>query len=110
MGAASQLLSLPGLTLASAVEALLAIKLVPEYWGPHGHLRALGATLAFNSAFGVIFWTIIYPRLLSPLRRIKGPKVSFTPTHKFAHFSPQVAGTDKWIPRTSSARRTVRWR
>lgn len=77
----SKLFSFPGLALAAAVEALVAVKLYPNYWGPQGHLKALGAILAINNTFGVIFWTILYPRLLSPLRRIPGPKVRFRPPH-----------------------------
>lgn len=79
MTIASQLFSFPSLTLASAVEAFLAIKFFPEYWGPKGHLKAIGTLFAINNAFGVIFWTLLYPKLFSPLRRIPGPKVHFYP-------------------------------
>lgn len=75
MGIASQLFSFPSLALASAVEAFIALKFFPEYWGPRGHLKAIGTLLAINNAFGVIFWTLLYPKLFSPLRRIPGPKV-----------------------------------
>lgn len=87
MAIASQLFSFPSLTLASAIEALLAIRFFPEYWGSKSNLKAIGTILAINNAFGVIFWTLLYPKLFSPLRGIPGPKVrlpspSFLPPPK----------------------------
>ena len=65
----------PSLTLTAAAEAVIAVKLFPDYWGTSSHLAAVGTILCINYAFGLLFWTILYPRLFSSLRRIPGPKV-----------------------------------
>lgn len=83
----SKLFSFPSLTLAAAIEALVAIKLYPNYWGPQGHLKALGTILAINNTLGVIFWTVFYPKFLSPLRHISGPKVRFYHPRLLPHFA-----------------------
>ena len=75
MAVASKLFGFPSLTLAAAAEAVIAIKLFPDYWGTSSHLAAVGTILCINYAFGLLFWTILYPRLFSSLRRIPGPKV-----------------------------------
>lgn len=79
MTVARKLFGFPSLTLAAAVEALAAIKLFPDYYGTQSHLAAVGTLLCANWAFGLVFWTLVYPRLLSPLRRIPGPRVSHAP-------------------------------
>jgi hypothetical protein len=75
MAVASKVFGFPGLTLAAIAEAVIAIKLFPNYWGTSSHLAAVGTILCINYAFGLLFWTILYPRLFSSLRRIPGPKV-----------------------------------
>lgn len=104
MTIATQLFSFPSLTLAGAVEAFIAIKFFPEYWGPKGHLSAIGTLLAINNAFGVVFWTLLYPRLFSPLRRIPGPKVMFSPPGASFHPGPLT----RFSCRRSSATPTAR--
>jgi hypothetical protein len=76
MTVVSKILGFPSLTLAAVAEAFLAIKIFPDYYGTRSHLAAVGTILCANYVFGLIFWTILYPRLFSPLRRIPGPKVS----------------------------------
>jgi hypothetical protein len=75
MAVASKLFGFPSLTFAATAEAVLAIKLFPDYWGTSSHLAAVGTILCINYAFGLLFWTFLYPRLFSSLRRIPGPKV-----------------------------------
>jgi hypothetical protein len=76
MTLARKLFGFPSLTLAAAVEALVAIKLFPDYYGTQSHLAAVGTLLCANWAFGLVFWTLVYPRVFSPLRHIPGPRVS----------------------------------
>jgi hypothetical protein len=85
MAIAAQLFSLPSLTLAAAAESFLAIRLFPDYYGTQSHLATVATILLINYAFGLVFWTLLYPRLFSPLRRIPGPKVSY-----FAPTSPRL--------------------
>ncbi|KAH7161773.1 cytochrome P450 [Dactylonectria macrodidyma] len=82
MTIATQLLSLPSLTLAAAAESFLAIKLFPNYYSTQSHLAAVATILLINYAFGLIFWTLLYPRLFSPLRRIPGPKAYLSAAHR----------------------------
>lgn len=76
MTIASQLFTLPSLTLAGTVEALLLIKLLPDYMDSQSRLAIVGGAVLVNYAFGLFFWGFLYPRFFSPLRRIPGPKVS----------------------------------
>ncbi|CAG9990065.1 unnamed protein product [Clonostachys byssicola] len=82
MAIAAQLFSLPSLTLAAAAESLLAIKLFPNYYGTQSHLATVATILLIIYAFGLVFWTLLYPRLFSPLRRIPGPKAYFSAAHR----------------------------
>ncbi|VUC25659.1 unnamed protein product [Clonostachys rosea] len=82
MTIAAQLFSLPSLTLAAAAESLLAIKLFPDYYGTRSHLATVATILLINYAFGLVFWTLLYPRLLSPLRRIPGPRAYLSAAHR----------------------------
>ena len=71
-----QLFGLPSLTLAAAVESLLVIKLFPAYCvSLQSILLSVVTIFLANYAFGALFWLLIYPRLLSPLRHIPGPRV-----------------------------------
>jgi hypothetical protein len=76
MTIASRLFSLPSLTIAGAVECFLVIRLFPNYFDSHSRFTAAAGTILLNYAFGIIFWALLYPTLLSPLRRIPGPRVS----------------------------------
>ncbi|CAH0019599.1 unnamed protein product [Clonostachys rhizophaga] len=82
MAIAAQLFSLPSLTLAAAAESFLAIRLFPDYYGTQSHVATVATVLLINYAFGLVFWTLLYPRLLSPLRRIPGPKAYFSAAHR----------------------------
>ena len=81
----SKVLSIPSLTLAAVLEATVAIKLFPDYWGTQSHLHAVAIIMLINNAFGAVFWLLLYPRLFSPLRRIPGPRVGdhATPLYTF---------------------------
>jgi hypothetical protein len=81
MTIASRLFSLPSLTIAGAVEYFVVIRLWPEYLGSHSRFTAVIGTILANYVFGIIFWALLYPNLISPLRRIPGPRVSEAPWH-----------------------------
>jgi len=70
----------PSLTLAAAVQALVAIKLFPSYYSERTHLATLVVMILANYGFGAVFWLFLYPRFFSPLRRIPGPKARLPPT------------------------------
>jgi cytochrome P450 len=76
MTIASLLFGFPSLTLAAAVESLLVIKLFPDYLRSHGRLIPVVGALLVNYVFGILFWAFLYPNFFSPLRRIRGPRVS----------------------------------
>jgi cytochrome P450 len=76
MGQLDQILSFPGLTLAGIAESFLAIKLFPEYYSSQSHLSTVAVILLCNYAFGILFWFLLYPFFFSPLRNLKGPRVS----------------------------------
>lgn len=78
MAAASKLFGFPSLTIAAVAEAFIIIKIFPDYWGTSSHLAAVGVILCINYAFGILFWTLLHPRLFSSLRKIPGPKVRYT--------------------------------
>ncbi|KAK4184342.1 cytochrome P450 [Podospora australis] len=82
MTLAKQLFGFPSLTLAGTAEAILAIKLFPDYWGTQTHLKTIAIILAINYVFGLFFWAVLYPHLFSPLRRISGPKAVFSATYR----------------------------
>ncbi|KAI8680921.1 hypothetical protein NCS55_00341000 [Fusarium keratoplasticum] len=82
MTIASKLLSFPNLTLAAIVESLLVIKLFPNYYSSQSHVAAVATILCVNYAFGIFFWALLYPVLLSPLRRIPGPKAYLSAAHR----------------------------
>ncbi|CAH0052247.1 unnamed protein product [Clonostachys solani] len=82
MTVAAQLFSLPSLTLAAAAESFLAIRLFPNYYGTQSHLATVATILLINYAFGLVFWTLLYPILFSPLRRIPGPRAYLSAAHR----------------------------
>ncbi|KPM40507.1 hypothetical protein AK830_g6038 [Neonectria ditissima] len=82
MTVASELFSLPSLTLAAAVEALLAIHMFPSYYSSRSHIAAVFIILSANYAFGAVFWLLLYPVFFSPLRHIRGPRTLFSAAHK----------------------------
>ncbi|KAL2177416.1 cytochrome P450 [Thermothelomyces heterothallicus CBS 202.75] len=74
MTVASHLFGFPSLTLAAAVEFLVAIRLFPDLVGSHGRLTLAAGAILVNYAFGLVFWAFLYPNFFSPLRRIRGPR------------------------------------
>lgn len=76
MTLASRLFSLPGFVIAGAAEYFMVIRLLPDYFNSHSRFTAILGIILANSAFGIIFRVFLYPNLLSPLRRIRGPRVS----------------------------------
>ncbi|KAL2130253.1 hypothetical protein VTI74DRAFT_6692 [Chaetomium olivicolor] len=82
MTIASRLISLPGLTIAGAVEYLLVMRLLPDYFSSHNRFTAVACTILVNYAFGIIFWAFLYPNLFSPLRRIPGPRAVFSAVYR----------------------------
>ncbi|KAH8178060.1 cytochrome p450 domain-containing protein [Sarocladium implicatum] len=82
MTVVSKVLSIPSLTLAAVLEAAVAIKFFPDYWGTKSHLHAVAFIVLINNAFGAVFWLLLYPRLFSPLRRIPGPRSYLSAAHR----------------------------
>lgn len=77
MAVLAQLFSFQSVTLIAAVEWFLAIKVLPGYYDTQKtHLATAGVVFAVNYAFYGLFWLLLYPRLLSPLRHLPGPRVS----------------------------------
>lgn len=72
----AKLFSFQSLTLAAAFESLLVIKVLPSYYSSQSHLTQVAIIFLANYAFHALFWVLVYPRLLSPLRHIPGPRVS----------------------------------
>jgi hypothetical protein len=80
MGVLAQVFSFPSITLAAAVESLYAIRhypdTFPKLFESESHLGIAAVIFLANWAFLGLFWGLIYPRLLSPLRHLPGPRVS----------------------------------
>jgi len=80
MGVLAQVFSFPGITLAAVVESLYAIRhypdTFPKLFESKSHLGIAAVIFLANYAFLGLFWGLIYPRLLSPLRHLPGPRVS----------------------------------
>lgn len=75
MGIASKLFGFPSLTLTSAAEVLLVLKLLPNQYSPSSHTGLALVVFLANYAFGVVFWFYLHPVFFSPLRHIPGPRV-----------------------------------
>lgn len=71
-----RLLSLPMLTLAAAIQWLLALILAPDRVDSYSHLWFMASILLLNYSFGIVFWLLLYPLLFNPLRHLPGPRVS----------------------------------
>lgn len=88
MALSATILGFPGLTLIAVVEALLAIKLFPSYYGTGTHITACVIALSVNYLFGIVFWVFLYPNFLNPLRHLPGPTVSVLPP--FSRYQTQA--------------------
>ncbi|KAI0431743.1 cytochrome P450 [Xylaria sp. FL1042] len=80
MGVATQVFSLPSLTLAAAIESFAVIKFYAEPFSRFfnlkatAHLEIVGLIFLANYTFAALFWGFIYPKFLSPLRHLDGPR------------------------------------
>ncbi|EAQ84346.1 hypothetical protein CHGG_08360 [Chaetomium globosum CBS 148.51] len=82
MAIASRIFSLPGLTIAGAVEYLVIVKLLPDYFGLQDGFTAIVGTILVNYVLGIVFWALLYPNVFSPLRRIPGPKAIISAAYR----------------------------
>lgn len=96
MGLAAQLFGLPSLTLAAAVESLIAIKfygdVFPKVSKLDSHLDIAAVIFLANYTFGAFFWGVLYPRLFSPLRHLAGPRDLISIAHRTLVVSDRPAG------------------
>ncbi|KAI3341139.1 cytochrome P450 [Ustulina deusta] len=78
MGVAAQIFSLPSLTLAATVESAVVIKFYAQFFSKFfkldAHLEIVAVIFLAHYAFAALFWGFIYPKFLSPLRHIDGPR------------------------------------
>ncbi|KAL2150481.1 hypothetical protein VTH82DRAFT_7044 [Thermothelomyces myriococcoides] len=74
MTVASRLFGFPSLTLAAAIEFLVAVRLLPDLANTHGRFKLAAGVVLINYTFGLVFWAFLYPNFFSPLRRIRGPR------------------------------------
>jgi hypothetical protein len=73
---AARILSLPGVTLGAAIEALLVTKSYPQHLPEHNpFIYAFLRFLVLNYALLAGYWGLIYPFFISPLRHFPSPKV-----------------------------------
>ncbi|KAI1348863.1 cytochrome P450 [Xylaria sp. FL0043] len=88
MGVAAQVFSLPNLTLAAAVESFAIIKFYAEPFSrffnlnADSHLKIVGVIFLANYAFAALYWGFIYPKFLSPLRHLEGPRNIVSLAHR----------------------------
>ncbi|KAI1823764.1 cytochrome P450 [Xylaria intraflava] len=86
MGVATELVSLPSLTIAAAVQSLVVIRyyanILPRISNLDPRLEIVAVILLANYAFGVLFWGFIYPKFFSPLRHLHGPRNFFSIAHR----------------------------
>lgn len=78
MAILSRVFSIPGLTFAATAQSILAIKLFPSYYSSQSHLVSVAVIFLANYFVGLLFWAILYPIFINPLRHIPGPKVSWS--------------------------------
>lgn len=72
---APRILSIPGITLICIFEALFISKAIPNHVSGHDPFIKLFFTLLPLHFLGfAIFWGVIYPFLLSPIRHFPAPK------------------------------------
>ncbi|KAM0816063.1 hypothetical protein AB5N19_01864 [Seiridium cardinale] len=90
MGSLYRILTLPGLSLIASLESLLVIKflgdyfqnLFPQHFDSRNHLGTVTIIFLANYAFGALFWGLVYPKLLSPLRNVPGPRSFISIAHR----------------------------
>ncbi|KAI1421794.1 cytochrome P450 [Xylaria sp. FL1777] len=96
MGAAAQIFSIPSLTLAATVESLVVIKFYAEpfsrFFNLNAHLEIVAVIFLVNYAFAALFWGFIYPKLLSPLRHLAGPRNLVSIAHRTLIVSDRPSG------------------
>lgn len=82
----ARIFTLPNLTLAATFESLVVIKFLgnriteifPQF-DANNHIGIVAVVFAVNYVFALFFWGLLYPKLLSPLRHLPGPRVSQMP-------------------------------
>ncbi|GAP87193.1 putative cytochrome P450 3A13 [Rosellinia necatrix] len=86
MGRAEQIFSIPSLTLAATAESLFVARFYPDVFpnvfNLSTHLDIAAVIFLANYAFAGLFWGLLYPRLLSPLRHIPGPRDLISIAHR----------------------------
>ncbi|KAI1317926.1 cytochrome P450 [Xylariaceae sp. FL0255] len=88
MGFFTQLFSFPNLTLAAAVESLVIIKVygdsspLPRLFETQSHLGTVATVFLANYAVFALVWGLLYPRLFSPLRNLRGPRALISLSHR----------------------------
>ncbi|KAM0272213.1 hypothetical protein ACHAQH_008795 [Verticillium albo-atrum] len=80
MNIVSSLFSFPILTLFAATETILGVKVLQCLDSLQSRLVFTTVVFLMNYGVGFLFWLFLYPRFLSPLRHIPGPKAFFSDT------------------------------
>jgi len=72
---ASQIFSIPGVTVLCVVEALLVNRVLPQEWsGNASFSKSFFVLLGFNY-FALFIWGVIYNFFICPLRKFPSPRV-----------------------------------
>ncbi|KAI1171318.1 cytochrome P450 [Nemania sp. FL0916] len=86
MGLTTQIFSLPNVTLVATIEFLIAIKLYSETFsklcGLNPHIGIAFIVFLVNYGFAALFWVVVYPKFLSPLKHLVGPRSFITVTYR----------------------------
>jgi cytochrome P450 len=92
--------ALAGVALATVVEAILVINVIPILRPSGGIFRMLSLFLFFNACALLCYLIGIYPRFVSPLRNVPGPSGGHLFTGQFVPIrlsSPPGAQLSKWM-------------
>ncbi|CAG9982392.1 unnamed protein product [Clonostachys byssicola] len=77
-----QLITFPNVTLAAIAEYLLLIKSLPSYCSSNSHIGIFAAVLVVNYVLYGVFWVVVHPRFMSPLRFLPGPRSLLSVIHR----------------------------
>ncbi|KAF3007241.1 hypothetical protein E8E14_009234 [Neopestalotiopsis sp. 37M] len=85
----ARIFTLPNLTLAATFESLVVIKFLgnriteifPQF-DANNHIGIVAVVFAVNYVFALFFWGLLYPKLLSPLRHLPGPRSVISAAHR----------------------------
>ncbi|TGJ79738.1 hypothetical protein E0Z10_g9026 [Xylaria hypoxylon] len=96
MGVSTQVFSLRSLTLAATVQSLLVIRFFADSFSRifslNAYLQIVTVIFFANYAFAALFWGLIYPKLLSPLRHLDGPRDFISIAHRCLIVSDRPPG------------------